>query len=70
MACRKGTALGPDGVPCEYLLALGKRCILVLAEAMTKWNADLGNMTLPTVLQISRLERPAGDGPRVQRRCT
>lgn len=52
---QEGDGAWPRRPPCEYLFALGKRCIPLLAETMTKWSADLGNITLPTVWQISRL---------------
>lgn len=44
---RKGTAPSPGGVPCEFLKALGPKCVRRLAEAMTTWSADKGQLAMP-----------------------
>lgn len=55
VARRKGTAPGPDGIPCEHLWALGQHCIPFLNAALAKRSADMGHMAMPAVWQISRL---------------
>lgn len=52
---RKGTAPGPDGVPCVFPEALGPKCIYLSAEDLARWCRDMGTAKMPEVWLVSRL---------------